>query len=170
MYRNTKGYTLIELMVVIVLFGLILTIAAPRFRDAVLTDNLKGTTRRLIGLIKELRSDAIQKRTDQILFFDLESNSYWHGPADMTEEGRDLFRERNANELPGDVRITDIWTKGGGKKMAGELAIRFHKKGYTQQSAIHLESEDGREFTLLLRPFLPGVKVFENYVEFEDLE
>ena len=165
---STKGYTLIELIVVIVLLGLIFSIAAPRFRDAVLSDNLKSTTRKLIGLIKELRSDAIQKRTDQILFFDLESNMYWYGPADMTEEGRDLFRKKNVTELPHDVRITDIWTKGGGKKMAGELPIRFHKKGYVQQSAIHLESEDGREFTLLLRTFLPGVKVFDKYVEFEE--
>jgi prepilin-type N-terminal cleavage/methylation domain-containing protein len=169
MHRGTKGYTLIELIVVIVLLGLIFSIAAPRFRDAVLTDNLKTTTRRLIGLIKELRSDAIQKRTDQILFFDLESNMYWYGPADMTEEGRDLFRNKNAIELPPDVRITDVWTKGTGKKMVGELSIRFQKKGYAQQSAIHLESEDGSEFTLLLRPFLPEVKVFEKYIEFEDL-
>ena len=85
----------------------------------------------------------------------------------MTEEGRDNYRKNNATELPPDVRITNVWTKDGGKKMSGELPIRFHKKGYVQQSAIYLESEDGSEFTLLIRTFLPEVKIFEKYIEFE---
>jgi len=56
-----------------------------------------------------------------------------------------------------------------GKKMTGETAILFTKKGYVQESVIHLESEDGREFTLILSTFLPRVKVLDSYIEFEDL-
>jgi hypothetical protein len=52
--------------------------------------------------------------------------------------------------------------------MAGNIAIRFTKIGYAQESAIHLESEDGREFTLVVNQFLQKVKVMENYVEFEE--
>ncbi len=169
MFRDTKGYTLIELMVVLVLLGMVFSITAPRFRDAVLTDNLKSATRKLVGKIRALRTDAMQKQVTQLLCFDLDSNMYWNEPAGTTPEGRDLCREKNATQLPHDVRITDISFTGEGKKLAGEPEIRFSKKGYVQQSAIHLESKDGREFTILLRAFLPGVKVFEKYVEFEDL-
>jgi len=33
-FCNKKGYTLVELIVVIVLIGLVLTLAAPRLRNA----------------------------------------------------------------------------------------------------------------------------------------
>ena len=74
MLRDVKGYTLIELIVVIILIGLIFSITAPRFQAAVLTDNLKSTTRNLIGKINELRTEAVQKQETQVLCFDLESN------------------------------------------------------------------------------------------------
>jgi general secretion pathway protein H len=169
MPRNKKGYTLIELMVVIILLGLVFAITAPRFRDAVLNDNLKSTTRKLVGKINELRTDAIQKQETLLLFFDLESNMYWDGPGGMTPEGRDLRRKERATYLPQGIRITDISFMDRDKKIGGEISLRFNKKGYVQQSAIHLEAEDGREFTIVLRTFLPGVKIFEKYIEFEDL-
>jgi len=169
MPRDTKGYTLIELIVVIVLLGMIFTLTAPKFRDAILTDNLKSTTRKLVGKIKALRNKTIQNHEAQILRFDLESNMYWVESADMTEEGRAFARKENAAYFPSGIRIADIWIKGMGKKMTGETAILFTKKGYVQESVIHLESEDGREFTLILSTFLPRVKVLDSYIEFEDL-
>ncbi|MBW1852327.1 MAG: prepilin-type N-terminal cleavage/methylation domain-containing protein [Deltaproteobacteria bacterium] len=84
MPRDTKGYTLIELIVVIVLLGMIFTLTAPKFRDAILTDNLKSTTRKLVGKIKALRNKTIQNHEAQILRFDLESNMYWVESADMS--------------------------------------------------------------------------------------
>ena len=169
MPKNTKGYTLIELVVVIILLGLVFSITAPRFRDALLTDNLKSATRKLVGRINELRTDAVQEQSNPVLFFDLDANMYWHGFADMTGEERDDLRDRNATHLPEGVRITDISFSDKEKKLAGEVPIRFNKRGYVRQCAIHLESNDGREFTIVLRTFLPGVKIFEKYVEFEDL-
>lgn len=169
MLGDSKGYTLIELMVVIVLLGIFFSFTAPRFRDAVLTDSLKSATLRLTGKIINLRSNAMQKNVDHHLRFDLEKNEYWYESADVTAEGSALAHDDTVEHLPQDVRIIDIWIKGQGKKMAGDAAIRFTKKGYTHQSAIHLESEDGRVFTIVLSPFLQKVKVMENYIEFEDI-
>jgi general secretion pathway protein H len=49
----------------------------------------------------------------------------------------------------------------------GTTRIRFARRGYTQKSAIHLSSEDGRELTLVLSPFLGKVKVVNQYVDFD---
>ncbi len=168
MQKNSKGYTLIELIVVIVLVGIIFSFAAPKFREAVLTDSLKNATRDLIGKINTLRSDAILESEDYFLQFDLEKNEYWHEYTNSTAEGKERDKEKSVKQLPSDVRITDIWIKDKGKQMAGDIAIRFTRKGYARESAIHLESEDGREFTLVVNQFLPKVKVMENYVDFED--
>ncbi|MBW1764013.1 MAG: prepilin-type N-terminal cleavage/methylation domain-containing protein [Deltaproteobacteria bacterium] len=165
MLRESKGYTLIELILVIILIGLMLTISIPRFRDTVLTDNLKSSTRRIVGMIKTLREDAMREQKAYTLQFDLDGNSYWIDSPSMTEE--ELEKAKNkATTLPSGISILDIQFKEEGKKMVGNTGIRFNKKGYIQPSAIHLGSEDGREFTLVLSPFLGRVEIINNHVDF----
>jgi general secretion pathway protein H len=168
MLRDAKGYTFVELTVVVVLIGLMMALTVPRFRYALLTDDLKTATRKLVGTIKGVRSEVIREKQGVMLNFNLESNRFWLETEAMSEEER-LNSQENASKLPKGVRFLDIWLEGEGKKQGGETAIRFHKKGYVQPSAIHLGSEDGREFTLVLSPFLGRVQVLEKYVDFEDV-
>ena len=148
--------------------GLTLTLTIPRFRYALLKDDLKTTTRKMVGMINNLRNDAIREQRDYILRFDLGANRFWVDSPAMTEPERIMAREKAFNLAKG-VRILDIWFKGEGKKMAGETGIKVNRKGYVQPSVIHLGSDDGRGFTLVLRPFLGRVNILENYVDFEDL-
>ena len=166
--KKIKGYTLIELIVVISLIGIIFSLVAPKFRSAVLTDNLKSATRKLVGRINQVRSDAIYKHTDYFLKFCLEKNEYWYEYADVTAEGSSLAYKNTVEYLPRNVCITDIWIKGTGKQKTEEIAIKFTKNGYAMQSAIYLESKDGRKFTILVNQFLTKIKIMEDYVEFED--
>ena len=168
MNLGKKGFTFIELTVVIVLIGLTLAIAVPRFRFAMLTDELRGTVRRMVGTVRTLRHEAIREQKIYVLHFDLESNRLWTDSADMTDGERVEARER-AFHLPRGVRVLDVWRKGHGKDVSGEAAIRFTKKGYVEQSVIHLGAEDGRQFTLVLSPFLGSIKVVEEYIEFVDI-
>lgn len=165
--RSSKGYTLIELVVVVSLIGLMAVLAVPRFRYSVLTDDLKSSTRKMIGLIRNLRNEAIRTQKVQYLHLDLESNRFWTETSAMTEEER-VLAQREASTLPGGVRLLDVWLKGKGKNTDGTTYILFTRKGYAPQSAIHLGSEDGRRFTLVLSPFLQRVKVVNDYIDFED--
>lgn len=112
-----------------------------------------------------LRNEAVREQKIYRLCFDLESNRFWIESTDMTDEGRALAYE-NAFQLPEEVRILDVWSGEIGKKVDGKVAISFSKKGYIEQSVIHIGAEDGRRFTLELSPFMGKVKVFEKYVEF----
>jgi len=162
--NTTKGFTLIELTVVVFLIGVMLAVSIPRFRYSLITDNLKSTTRRMVGLIKGLRNEAIREQKTYLLHFDIESNQLWIDFDDIAREEREMAQER-AFHLPSNVQIMDIWTKGKGKRVDGEVAIRFSKKGYVEQTVIHLGAEDGREFTLLLNPFLAEIKSYDTYVD-----
>jgi prepilin-type N-terminal cleavage/methylation domain-containing protein len=159
-----KGYTLIELAVVVILIGLFLGLSIPRFQYAMVSDDLKATVRRIVGTVKGLRNEAIREQQVYIFHLDLESNRLWIEPPGISEEQRALARER-AFKFPRGVRILDVWCKGKGKKVNGEVAIRFSKKGYVEQTVIHLGAEDGREFTLVLNPFLGTIKVYDKYVD-----
>ena len=159
-----QGFTLIELTVVVFLIGVMLAVSIPRFRYSFITDSLKSTTRRIVGLVKDLRNEAIREQKIYLLHFDIEANQLWIDSDGITDEEREMAQEK-AFQLPEDVRIIDIWIKGRGKRFNGDISLRFSKKGYTEQALIHLGAEDGREFTLLLNPFLAKIKTFDTYVD-----
>jgi prepilin-type N-terminal cleavage/methylation domain-containing protein len=167
MSRNTKGYTFIEITVVIILIGVMASISLPKIRHAILADKLNSTSRKMIGLISSLRNDAIREQKAFYLHLDLEANRFWTDSEAMLEEER-LSANENAASLPEGISVFDVWFRGKGKKQHGVVVIRFSKKGYVQESAIHLSSDDGRQFTLFLSPFLGKIKTFEDYIEFED--
>ena len=165
--RKSKGYTLIELTLVIFLIGLTLALTAPKFASSFLSDNLKRTVRRLVGDVRSLRNDAVREHKVYRLHLDLASNRVWWDSADMTDERLGEARDQ-ALELPPGVRIMDVWRRNAGKETSGEATIHFSTKGYIEPSAIHLEADDGRRITLILRPFLGRVKVVDKYVEFAE--
>ena len=167
-YYCTRGFTLIELTMVILLFGLFVSFAIPRLQESLLTDDLKRVSRKITGTIKEVKNMAVRDQRDYYLRFDLESNRLWIDSPLMSEEKRAMSMERSYS-LPEGIRIIDVWLKGSGEKTAGSTSIRFTKKGYIQPSAIHLGSRDGRNFTLLLSPFLGKVELMDSYVKFEDM-
>jgi len=165
--RQERGFTLIELIVVVVLIGLTMGLTMPRFRQTLLFDHLKTSTRQLAGLINSLSQEAVRENEDYFLYFDLSENLYWTEKAGTTAEGRLLAKEK-AVELPEDVEILDVWKKGEEKSNTGEVSIMITKKGYLQPSAIHLGTDGGRVFTLSLKTFSGKVAILEGYVEYEE--
>ena len=158
---------MIELMVILIFAGIVLGLTIPRFQTGFLTDDLKASTRKMIGLIRGLKDEAVREHKVCFLHFDLESNRYWIESTLMSEEERARAAE-NAFVLPGGIQVLDVWFRDKGKQMVGQTAIRFSEKGYIQPSVIHLGSEDERVFTLELSPFLGKVRIHEGYIEFED--
>lgn len=162
---KSKGYTLIELIVVIVLLGLMFGFAVPKLHQAVLRDSLDATALKIIGLAENLRERAISDQVTYVLHLDIRENELWAFPVNATAEEQEAARER-AYQLPVDVQIEDIWSWSRGK-LYDETTIQFSRKGYIEQAMIHLESEDGRQLSLELTPFLGSIKIHEGYVDFD---
>lgn len=160
---NNRGYTLIELILVIVLLGLVFSITVPRFRQALLSDSLDSTTLRLMGYVQDLREKAVSGHVSYNLHIDIREKRLWAVAGNASEEEKDTAREK-AFELPADVTIQDVWSWSSGK-FYNEGIIRFSRKGYVEKSMIHLQSEDGREISLELTPFLGSIKIHEGYVD-----
>ncbi len=165
--RQERGFTLIELTVVVVIIGLTMALTMPRFRHSLLSDHLKTSTRRIAGLITNLSKEAAREHKDYLLYFDLSENRYWTENPGLTEEGRLMARE-NAISLPEDVRVLDIKKKGDEIRTTGEVSIMITKKGYLQPATIHLGSDEERVFTLYLKTFAGKAEILEGYVEFEE--
>ncbi len=160
---SEKGFTLIEITVVLFLIVLMVGISIPKVRDVLSTDRLNKTARQLMGMSRELRSDAAREQVDYELHFDVDRHCLWKYSADMTAEKRDEVK-KSAIALPGGVRIRDVQIYGEAKKTNGEAVIRFFKKGYVQPAVVHLAYED-KNMTLVFNPFVSAVKMHNDYVE-----
>ena len=163
--HHTSGYTLIELIMVIILLGLMFGLTVPKFRQALLSDSLDTTALRLVGLVQDLRERAKSSQDSYILHFDIGEKKIWSFAGTASGEEQEIARE-NAYELPADVKIQDVWSWSSGK-FFNEGTIRFSRKGYIEQAVIHLQSEDGREVSLELTPFLGSIKIHEGYVDLD---
>jgi type IV fimbrial biogenesis protein FimT len=53
---NRKGFTLLELIIVVALIGIVATLAAPSFNDSLARMRLKGAVRELASDIRLARS------------------------------------------------------------------------------------------------------------------
>lgn len=161
---SDRGYTLIELSVVVLLVGLMLLIAVPRVRDTLLNDDLAAATRQIIGASREIRNEAVREQVDTILQLDLNEPGFWTYSADMTGEKRSELRKA-AIRFPAGIRIAGVRHAREVAKTDGEASIRFFHKGYVEPSVIHLVKDD-RAFTIVFNPFLRAVDVYEKYVDF----
>ncbi len=160
-----RGFTLIELGVVVFLIGLMLFVAVPKVRDTMLTDDLEKIAKYLTVTARELRNGAVRNQIDYIMHLDLDDNIIWIYSADMTPEAK-KERKKSAFKLPGEVEITDVCFPYG-NITDGDATIRFSRKDYTQPAAIHLAEKD-RRFTVVLEPFLHSAKTYDGYVDLPD--
>ena len=157
---NRNGYTLIELVAVVVLISIFLTIAIPKLRETLFSSGLKSTVRKLSGTIGRLRADSVREHTEHWLHLDLESNRYWEStyPEVIDEERKDI------EKLPPGVNLMDVDSPTG-KVTLGSTVIRFTPRGYVEETRIHITDDAGTVYTLLIQPFLPKVKIENDYVE-----
>lgn len=164
---SSRGYTLVELIVVIALIGVMLSFALPRFQSSVLTDGTRKLSRRIIMQVQQLRQAAVRSRTVQILHISPDSRRMWVTNETMSEEDAEAASE-SGDEFPEDVDVMDVEYPDGERISYGEARIRFSPKGYSDKVIIHLENSDGDRKSLIIEPFLPNIAIYDEYVGFKD--
>lgn len=163
---NPGGFTLIELIVVMALFGIMLFFSLPRLQDNPFLDDAKKSSRWLIGKVEALKESAVRDKIQYALNFDLDSGRMWETNVSMSAEDLESAR-LNSHTLPAHVHIVDIEFPGRGKVISGQTEITFYRAGYTDKALIHLQDGD-RYLSFLIEPFLSEVQFFDKYASFQD--
>jgi general secretion pathway protein H len=164
-HGHRSGFTLLELIVVIALFSIMLVFTVPRFHDTLFIDEVKKSSRWIIGKIQTLKEAAIRNQKDYTLHIDLDAARFWETDESMSAEELEEAA-LNADALPDGLKIADIEFPIRGKINSGKTEISFYKSGYSDKALIHLR--DGEtEISFLIEPFLFEVTRYETYVSFE---
>ena len=121
-----RGFTLLELIVVVALIGIMLVVSVPTLHNTLIDDRLKATSRKIIGLINGVRELAVREQQSYFLSIDRNENRIWYekdseigstGNTEDTEDTEDIEDTEDKLELniPDEIRISEIWTRSEGE-------------------------------------------------------
>lgn len=174
---SRRGFTLVELMVVVVIVGLVVGIAATRMDFMVPKYRLRGAAREVAGLMKQARSRAAGSGKDVYVEFDLPKGLYWILVAfPKSEEGlgqadpRALeYQPVYQQALPDGVKFVDVIQGAQEKTDTGRSRMRVTPFGSSAHLIVNLKNEDGREISVKMNGFTGSVTFFEGRMEAEEI-
>lgn len=167
-----RGFTLLEIMVVVLVIALVAGIVIPRF-DSIFETQLKSAMRKLAGSIKFCFNEAVIKQATLRLEFNIREGTFNYSILIVDPDSKiGQFVEMPSDiaepvALPAGVFFKDIVTPRSLQKVDdGEAYILFYPTGYAEKAVIHLADIHGRTYTMLVKPLNGGVKIFDGYVDF----
>jgi general secretion pathway protein H len=131
--KTKKGFTLLELLIVLLLMGLMLALVGPQITIGLSAITLKSSAKRIATTLNYARGQAIVKKTPYQVSFNNETGTYW-----VAEKSRSSKQDQSSPikelELPETIKIKDkgsVIFYPNGSSSGGEIIIINEKeKGY----------------------------------------
>lgn len=189
---NPRGFSLLEIMVVLLLVGVFTAIAIPTFQS-INGSKLKSTANKLQGLIRDTYARASLSGKTCRIVFDMDKKEYWvEESADVVkvksqeqEETDKRDRERDPaaaklaktpdfkavedelgekQKLPEDIYFRSIWIDRFEERAGkGQVALYFFPDGYTEEAQIVVADDpEGKRLYNLVVEPLTGAVVIED--------
>ncbi len=166
---GSKGFTLLELIVVITLLSIMLMFAIPRFQSSTFSNGPEKTSRWLLANVQALKIRAWREKKNYILETDIDAGKFTILEDILIDQNADEEKPKKkekSHSLPEGVTIADVEFPGIDKIASGTAKIHFHAKGYSDKALIHLKTAEGDRLTFLIEPFLPRAELFKEYTGF----
>lgn len=152
-----------ELLVVCVLIGVMLTLALPNLRQALPGDDVTSVARRIIGTVRTLRDLAIREHQAYLLHFDLEEGRLWYIPDN--EVVLDEESKKTALQLPDTVRLAGVEFASREVESRREMVLWISEQGYMDKTVIRLQGRGEGDVSIVFSPFSGSASVHDEYVE-----
>jgi len=168
-----RGFTLIELTVVLFLVGIFLSLAVPNIDNFLFHSDLKGTARSLKAAVRQLRSRSIATGRYAVLCFDLDKGTYW-GELEREKKDERPFLDPSGNErilpertLSDGIRYVDAMNFNSEKMESGVLRSILNPKGVIEETVLHLADRRDHVLTIIINAYTGRFSLYEGYVDVE---
>ena len=115
-----RGFTLIELMVVVFLISTMLFLAVPKIQGTLLIDENRRASLWIMNRVQVLKQEAVRAQKDHRLYFDLDSNKIWSSV--IPGQNDDTDKRPSEYVLPETLEIRDIEYIRGRKRTKSDLS------------------------------------------------
>ena len=157
-----RGFTLVELLIVLFLFGLLLTFVVPSFSRP---GTLSSSSRQLTADIRTVRAAAAATKRLHRLHLDLDQRTYWVAALDGDRDVPVTGLLPALTTLPDGIRFRDVLTPTQGALSTGRAFIQFFPLGRTERVVIHLQEGEDRFLTLAVSPITGHIEIRDGYQE-----
>lgn len=172
--KQPYGFTLVELVVVMVLMAILLTVSLPGFKNAGIFKKRAHEIEDLARLITMTKHRALKENRDFFLHLNMDDDRIWIIHSDMDTPSLENVRSE-ATKLSGDLRITGLEFAGPSRhnridntvESRLDQIIRFNRNGYSDGVILHV-TDRGSPISLKLSPFLMEVETIFQHVSFDD--
>ena len=170
---KNKGFSLIEMMVVLILIGLSMFLATPLLSGFSKTVELKGATKKISAILRYCRSEAVNRGKVYQVLFDpdlgqvnvqpIEEKEEDQEAKDVTDVTKDQPKEQSKQRtyiLPKGVDIKEV--KANSPQYPSDYAvIEFYPNGGSNGGTIRLDSKDRKGYRIKVH-FLTGIVEIEG--------
>ncbi len=167
MAQGRRGFTLIELAVVLALLGLAAVVALPRLDDVALRRaNVASAANKLAACANHARSRAVATARPHVLALDLGAGDCWVAAApadrdDVPQRSEAALRFR----LPEGVAFARVLVLDARPVERGVAAVRFSPEGWADRAVIHLSGAGEREAAVVIRPLTGAAETYDGHVD-----
>lgn len=131
-FSHERGFTLVELMVVLTVAAILLALAAPSFSDMIMNNRQTVTINELIGDLNLARSEAI-KRRQQVLVCPRAGNTCSTSASPTWDQGWIVFADLDDDEALGAsdsiLRRREIGHQGFTVRASSAASVQYLPSG-----------------------------------------
>jgi len=135
--REANGFTLIELILVLVLMGLIAGLTLPFVVSTLDRIKLQSGVRQITSALQFTRSEAISRKTLFIFNVDINKNQYW-----LTIPRKDETTQ--SKSLDETVKVID-YQRANETLTEGTIKILFYPRGNSSGGTIRFKSVEDKD-------------------------
>lgn len=154
--QRNRGFTLIELVIVILIMTLVMAITYPSMLRGRTAFHLRAVGRDVANALRFARETAVTVQKEMLVVVDSQ--------AQRVTVSDDVGDGARSYSLPGDVRIQGL-TSGGEVIPEGPLRIRFLPNGSSDDALILLKADSGATLKIVLDPITGGARILSNEAE-----